>query len=425
MKIQFLNKNIEKYILFSLHLFFIAVVFSISLIEISKGLLFLTTGVWVYKNRKNLPKPGLLEYSLFSFLFLMLLSTMVNFSAVMFKRYIVYLFQILLFFIGIYVFRYRKFFVVIKTAVIAASIAGLYSFVQYAFGWNIPSTSLIRIPQVAKGARAVGTTDYPVHNAFGLGSMLLYVSYILNGKNLNRILFLVSFLLVTAGLFATGTRSVFVGVLISFTILSCVIFNWKKVIPVLLILGVLSYLFFPGMIGNRIRSITDFKSDDFMLRKVIMTSGLMIAYDYPVFGVGPDGFFKHYTKKYKVAAIKQSSFSDKKKKMMLNFSDLNRHFHCHNIYIGTMASFGIPGFLSFMFFIFLFFKKSIKNFRKNISSGIKMYNNIQVLSFLISLALLLQGILDYSVFGPISGSIFWLAAGISCADVQKTTSVDL
>jgi len=400
---------IRRILLNFITLLFFGFALSISLIEISKFLLICGWIIWLLIEKPHKLLIGWTEKAFFAFCFWMLLSIIFNFSQPVVKRIAVYLSQLLLFVVASMLFRYPEFRNRLKYGAVAVVIAAVYSLLQYLFGWNLTLFGLVKVPVSGKGSRVSGGFIYPNYNAQVLSSLFFYI-FIWIQKRKQVLLIIVSILITMAAVVVTGTRSALAGVAVGLLILIISLKKLRKYTIVIAVFALLLVLVFPGQQGKRMRSVFNFNSRAYQLRGVIFHAGLLMAADHPLVGVGPGGFAESYRKTYlKIASV--GHVIDEGEKL-----DLKRHFHSHNNFINVAASMGIPGLLLLLTFLFLLFRKNIRNIRMEIKNSIPFYRNIPLILFAVMVSLLVQGMLDFTLFGAVGGNIFWFAAGAANAE---------
>jgi len=145
----------------------------------------------------------------------------------------------------------------------------------------------------------------------------------------------------------------------------------KKVLILLIIIGLTIPLFVPELVQNRIKSVTDLEHSSNKARILIWKAGINMVQDHPILGAG---FFnvKHIYERYK-----------------LHSSD-TVYVQLHNIYLNVLAELGIIGFLIFL---------SLIAYMGKITFGLlKKQKTSIIIAFIgISIAMLLHGLVDFTI----------------------------
>lgn len=213
--------------------------------------------------------------------------------------------------------------------------------------------------------------------------VLMCIYKILHAKSFGRVLFYsITILCNLFALYLTGCR---VGWL-SFVITLPLMFymnSWKKtsyaMVGLMVLAGII--LLMNPEIFPRIDSI--FK--DFAKRGRIWTTAIKAIATYPIFGLGPSGYY-------------------------LIYKQFNGHptYHSHSVYLDPFVSFGIVGCIIAIIFMIPVFKEMIYIFKNKLNPELCSL----IASFFV--VLLVHGVFDHTVYWIQTGVIFLLVINACC-----------
>lgn len=213
--------------------------------------------------------------------------------------------------------------------------------------------------------------------------VLLCVYKILHAKTLHRVVFYtITIICNLFALYLTGCRVGWLSFLITLPLMFYMN-SWKKtsycMIEIICIAGIVVFMnpeFFP-----RIDSIFD----DFAKRGRIWVTAIKAISTYPIFGLGPSGYY-------------------------LIYDQFNGHptYHCHSVYLDPILSFGIVGIIIASIFIVPVIKEIIYLFKNKLNSELSGL----IASFFV--VLFVHGIFDHTAFWIQTGVIFLLVINASC-----------
>jgi O-antigen ligase len=192
------------------------------------------------------------------------------------------------------------------------------------------------------GERVQGFMGHPMTQG---GLLLLFLcaamSFILFLRDRTRWLWGAAFLLASAGLALTYTRSAWVGFVLALALL---LFLYKPAAVILLpvVVGLFAIAAPPPM---KTRALSIFSLDNYgnRLRFEYMRAGLKIVRDFPLHGTGPDTV--------------DMVFQDPKYELS---SEARRNVHLHNNIIQVAAERGIPALLAWLAFVVTAFASLIR-----------------------------------------------------------------
>lgn len=197
-----------------------------------------------------------------------------------------------------------------------------------------------------------------------------------------KFIFLLTSLLLMGTLVLTFSRGGWVG--FAFGILVFVLLVEKRLLLLLIPLGLGAMKFLPPTVVNRILSIGNFADSSNNYRIKIWKITLDIIKDHKIAGVG-----------FGYIPFKQTFES---------YIRTMPAYHAHNTYLETMAEMGIPGLIVLIVFIFILYKYSIKTLVKGQDRWTKIIS-AGVISGIS--ALLAQGAVESVFYLPKIIITFW------------------
>lgn len=222
-----------------------------------------------------------------------------------------------------------------------------------------------------------------------------YIAVVMNSKSIvKKAVYLAFALPPLVALFYTGSRSGWIGFAIS--ILVFTFFTNKRLIPLLLVAGVLFVPFLPQHVYRRILTIFKALNDTSAQYRVQIIKTIYPMFkDYIVTGIGLG------TDVFRKIADNYYIFTEHKKTPV----------HTHILYWQIWIEVGLVGFISFMWFIY----RTLKNSIINIYSSSKGLKNILAACVASLLGILAMGFVEYIWFYPRVMIVFFIVIGITAA----------
>lgn len=242
--------------------------------------------------------------------------------------------------------------IIITTLIFTATLVSLYGLYQYVVGVNIEAAWLDVENNPDVRVRIFSVFQNPNILAEYLVMVIpLSVAVFWNTKNLfKKFVFLGTTLVMMLAVVLTMSRGGWVGFAFSALVFVLLIEKRLLLAAIPIIMGAIFFL--PQTIMNRILSIGNFADSSNAYRIEMWQITRDIIRDYPIAGVG----FGHQPFK----------------QVFETYIRTMPTFHAHNTYLQTMAEMGIPGFLVFMFLLFVIFKYGINHLVKSEDKYIKV-----------------------------------------------------
>ncbi len=239
----------------------------------------------------------------------------------------------------------------LKTLGVSAFLVAIYAIIQHFTGLDLLRSEILQNRYTPySGGRWLAVGLFSHHLTFGgvyllicsLGSPLIFCKKIPAAKRI--ILLLFSFISLLAVIFSFG-RSSWLGILLSFSIMSLFILGRKRAFYLSIgLVIILTGLFYSDLtidskflksssLGRRISSLSLAANKD---RLLMWRAGVEIIKDNPIFGLGPnrgDEMVPYYKK---VAATEKHKFQHHPK------------IGLHNIYLQTWVDFGLAGLVGYL-----------------------------------------------------------------------------
>lgn len=277
----------------------------------------------------------------------------------------------------------------VLVGVILTAVYGIYQWKVVGIQVN-PSLTDLTINQ-GMGGRVYSTMGNPnVYGELLVLTIPFFASVIINQKStLKKAIWSVLSLPVLVILLKTGSRSAWVAFAISIFIF---VFFWnKKLVPFLILLGVILLPFLPSSIYKRILTIFNPNDTSLKYRKQILGPSFAMLRDYWVTGVGlGNRVFSVIYQRYK-------SFG------------LTTVAHTHNLYIQLWLEAGIFAVASFILLIFRLFKATFVAVYVKKDSRI---NNILIAALSGILGICVMGFADHVWFYNRILFMFWIDIAI-------------
>ena len=230
--------------------------------------------------------------------------------------------------------------------------------------------------------------------------MPFFWTAIINSRTLlKKALFAVLFVPVMVSLLLTGSRSAWISFAVS--VLVFVFFKNKKLIPVMIILGILSIPLLPQPIYDRLMTLSNPNDSSASYRKAILETAMPMLRDYWVTGVGlgTDAFIAIY-KRYMSFKLKTVA-------------------HTHNLYLQVWLEAGIVALISLIWFVLRLFKKCALSIFNRTD---KYINNILIAGLASLAGILVMGLADHVWFYNRIMLIFWADVGVILAGLSIIAS---
>ena len=281
---------------------------------------------------------------------------------------------------------------------IGISLTGLYGvwqFVTHAIPFD-PSLTDVDLNQGMPG-RIFSTMGNPNNYAELLVLTLpFYFSAVMNAKNnIKKLLYMCLAVPPLAALAFTGSRSGWIAV--ACTIGVIVFFKNKKLIPILLVLGLTAIPFLPTYIYRRILTIFDPSDTSAAYRGLILDTVSPMFRDFWVtgLGLGSDLFLKISARYYQLTT--------------------KPPIHTHMLFLQIWLETGLAGIVSFLWFMVKSFRESIKGIYSDIDYRLK---NIVIAGVAALAGILVMGLGEYVWFYPRLMMFFWVVVGIVLAALK-------
>jgi len=263
-----------------------------------------------------------------------------------------------------------------------------------------PSLTDVRINKGMSG-RITSTMGNPnVYGELLVLTMPFFWTAIINSRTLlKKALFAVLFVPVMVSLLLTGSRSAWISFAVS--VLVFVFFKNKKLIPVMIILGILSIPLLPQPIYDRLMTLSNPNDSSASYRKAILETAMPMLRDYWVTGVGlgTDAFIAIY-KRYMSFKLKTVA-------------------HTHNLYLQVWLEAGIVALISLIWFVLRLFKKCALSIFNRTD---KYINNILIAGLASLAGILVMGLADHVWFYNRIMLIFWADVGVILAGLSIIAS---
>lgn len=198
-----------------------------------------------------------------------------------------------------------------------------------------------------------------------------------------------------ANLILTQSRGAWLGFIGGVFILALI--KSKKVVAVLLIFMIFSFMLLPPQYINRFKSSFDLNYDltnnrSNTLRIEMWKTAIEIMKDHPVFGLGYDNYRTSLADSYKIDAINRDRF-----------------IHVHNTFLQFGTELGLLGLFSFLYLIFLLLKKIFIFYRGN-KNNVKLFHLATIITICIYL---IQGMTQHNFGKTEPLSFFWIIIALN------------
>ncbi len=177
----------------------------------------------------------------------------------------------------------------------------------------------------------------------------------------------------------------------------------RRVLIIIIILGIMSVFLFPSSLTDRIKSTFDITEQEYkssnLDRLILLKTGFRMIYEHPIVGIGLEKFndeFPKYVKSSEVLILEKSTYS-----------------HSHNQYVDIWNGSGLIGFIGFVLLLFIIFKYLRLSLEKEA-------NNKPDMNFLIMGCVILWSVYVWIFLfqRPFFLEIFWVGVGITLANLR-------
>ncbi|HHW49363.1 MAG TPA: hypothetical protein GXX14_12220 [Clostridiaceae bacterium] len=220
---------------------------------------------------------------------------------------------------------------------------------------------------------------------------------VFNSKTLfKKALYVFLFVVSVVGLLLTGSRSAWISFAVSMMVL--LFFKNRKLLPVVVVLGILCIPVLPQPIYRRIMSIFNPNDKSVSTRGEIYEAASPMLKDYWTTGVGLG------TEAFQVIFKRYQPFG------AINYA------HTHNLYLQLWLEAGVVAVISFVWMVIRIIKKSVlKVFGNIFDSYVK---NILITGISSVAGILVMGLADHIWFFNRIVFIFWMVIGIILAGLR-------
>jgi putative inorganic carbon (HCO3(-)) transporter len=306
-----------------------------------------------------------------------------------------------LFFVFLFVnaVKTRRDMTVIMHFIIAGvTIASLYGIYQYILHVPVDET-LVDVSVSGSISRISGTMGNPNNYAEYLVLCLpFFASSFLNSRNVrSKILIAGLALLPLANLYLTSSRSSWLAFAAA-----CMVYLFlkrRRMLPLIVLAGILLYQFLPPSITNRIATIG--RDSSSLYRIPIWEASLRMLKDYWVtgLGTGPEPYMKMFGIYSNMTTVPP---------------------HSHMLPLQIWLEFGLAGIASFIWMIVRLFKKGLDGiFRKKDA----YYDNISAAAIASLTGIMVIGAFEYVWFYPRVMSMFWIVISIFIAAINASSKI--
>lgn len=305
----------------------------------------------------------------------------------------------------------------IEIILVGITITGLYAIYQTIKGVPFdPSLTDLTLNEGMAG-RAYSSMGNPNNYAELLILTLpFYAAVIFNSKSmLKRLVFIVLLLPPLLGLFTTGSRSSWIALVISIIVL--VFFKEWRLIPLVIILGVLAFPLLPYISPTVYkRVLTIFNSNDTSIgyRGLIYQTIEPMFKDFWLTGVGlgagvESAPFMKILQRYSLYYLQKS----------VPGGYVTTPPHTHNLFLQIWIEVGFMGILTFIWFIFRLFKKCMLSIFNKVNDSIR---HIFMAGLAALSGILVMGVPEHVWFYPRIMLFFWVIVGIMLAALNVSAT---
>jgi len=293
---------------------------------------------------------------------------------------------------------------IICTGTFVTSLYGIYQWKIVGIAVDPSTTDLTLNPDL--GGRVYSTMG----NANVYGELLVltipfFIAIIINEKALwKKAAWLISLAPVILVLFKTGSRGAWIAV--AGAVLVFVFFRDIKLIPVIILAGLIALPLLPSWITNRLMTIFSGKDSSISYRSKILTSVKPMLRDYWTTGVGiGPGVFSAIFQRYKIFGLSNVA-------------------HSHIFYLQLWLEAGIAGILTFLLMIL----RMVRNAFEAMAKRKKLPVSNMLFAALAGIAgLMAIGFADHIWFYPRIMFLFWIniAVILTSVKISRGTAPDV
>lgn len=286
--------------------------------------------------------------------------------------------------------------VILKTTlffqIMSALLLSVYGIYQYFFVKVPTAIAWVDVKQFPELAtRVYATLENPNVLAEYLMLVLpLALGMLLAGKSFSRkFIFSIITGIITICLVLTFSRGAWLGLVLALVVFAAL--KEPRLLILLILISLISPLFMPSVVINRVASIGSLEDSSNAFRVTIWIAALRMIKDYWITGVG----------------LGLSAFSRVYRDYMIAGTPA---LHAHNLYLEMGIEMGIVGLLVFLWMITAGLSKAMNSIKKDTWSSFILAGVIGALS-----GHLLHGLFDYVWFSPRIVLAFWLFFGMMSA----------
>jgi len=282
---------------------------------------------------------------------------------------------------------------IIIAAVTLVSLYGIWQYIN-----KIPVDPRMVDLRYSKGvSRVYSTMENPNdYAAYLLLTMPYFIVAFLESKSKKvKLLLLALTILVLVNLVLTSTRAAWIAFAIGVFVF--VFLKNRKLIPLIIIVGVAAIPFLPDSIISRLSSVG--KDSSSLYRIDIWKGSLAMLKDYWITGIGLG--------------------PETPMKLFANYSRIKTPAHSHMLPIEIWLEMGLAGIISFIWFAMRMVKKSFISIYRTKNAFL---NNVIAASVASYAAILAMGLTDYVWFYPRTMYMFWFNTAIFIAAVNMALS---
>lgn len=279
---------------------------------------------------------------------------------------------------------------------IGLALSGLYGIYQYVVGIPVNPTWIDDKTNSGNLSRAFSAFGNPNNFAEIIVLLLPFcAAAFFNAKGwFKKLFFLATAVPPFIALFLTLSRSSWIGFAVAAIVFT--FFKEKRLIPVLILLGILVFPFLPQSVYRRILSIANPEDTSMLTRLNIYKSVLPILKEYWFTGLGLGN--------EPLVKVMRNYFMFTKGGTILP--------HSHNLYLQIWFETGIAGILSFLALIGSVFKKTMKAIY---GSGDRHMKNVLIAGISSLSGILVTGLAEYVWFYARVQLFFWGVVGLMFA----------
>lgn len=291
--------------------------------------------------------------------------------------------------------------VVIISITVSTFILSIYGIYQYFFV-KIPTAAawvdVKQFPEIA--TRVYATLENPnvLGEYLGLVIPLIIGVFWATGKFRQKPLIVLVLAVMTLCLILTFSRGAWVGLAMS--VLAFALLKEPRLLVLILALAVISPMFLPSVVTNRIASIGSLEDSSNAFRVTIWIAVLRMIKDYWLTGVGLGlNAFSRVYRDYMIAGAPA--------------------VHAHNLYLEVGLEMGILGLLALLWMVFRGFSEALVGIENNYKTSYILAGIMAALA-----GHLLHGLFDYVWYSPRIVLTFWMFFGMMAALSGHDTAVE-